>query len=76
MTVNEFIKLLENEFEDVEPGMLSTDMNYRDIPDFSSMHALILIALVDSEFDVLLNGEDLKSVNTIEELFNLVQSRI
>lgn len=76
MTLNEFIKLLEDEFEDVEPGLLSGEMNYREIPDFSSMHALILIALVDSEFDVLLNGEDLKSVNTIEELFNLVQSRI
>jgi acyl carrier protein len=76
MTVNEFIELLENEFEDIESGTLTASMNYRDIPDFSSMHALILIALVDSEFDVLLNGEDLKSVNTIEELFNLVQSRI
>lgn len=76
MTVNDFTRLLENEFEDLEPGSLSASMNYRDIPEFSSMHALILIALVDSEFDVLLNGEDLKSVNTIEELFNLVQSRI
>lgn len=76
MTVVEFTRLLEKEFEDIEEGTLIPSMNYREIPEFSSMHALILIALIDSEFDVLLNGEDLRSVNTIEELFNLVTERL
>lgn len=76
MTVVEFTRLLEKEFEDIEEGTLIPSMNYREIPEFSSMHALILIALIDSEFDVLLNGEDLRSVNTIEELFNLVTKRL
>lgn len=76
MTVVEFTRLLEKEFEDIEEGTLLPSMNYREIPEFSSMHALILIALIDSEFDVLLNGEDLRSVNTIDELFNLVTKRL
>jgi acyl carrier protein len=75
MTVEEFTRRLEMEFEDLEPGTLIPEMNYRDIPEFSSMHALILIALIDSEYDVLLNGEDLKSVNTISELFYLIQTK-
>jgi acyl carrier protein len=75
MTVEEFTRRLEMEFEDLEPGTLIPEMNYRDIPEFSSMHALILIAFIDSEYDVLLNGEDLKSVNTISELFNLIQTK-
>jgi acyl carrier protein len=75
MTVEEFTRRLEMEFEDLEPGTLIPEMNYRDIPEFSSMHALILIAFIDSEYDVLLNGEDLKSVNTISELFYLIQTK-
>lgn len=40
------------------------------------MHALIIIALIDSEYDVLLKGDDLKETKTIQDLFNLVQSKL
>ena len=46
-TIEEFTKGLEVEFEDVEPGTLSPDMNYKNIKGWSSMHALIIIAFVD-----------------------------
>jgi len=76
ITLEEFTRLIEAEFEDIESNSLSPDMNYREIPDFSSMHALILIALIDNEFDILLNGQDLKSTVTIRELYILVSNRI
>lgn len=72
MEVIEFVRKLENEFEELEKGTLSPEMNIKDIPDFSSMHALILIAFVDSEFDIILTGDDLKSVQTIQELYDLI----
>ena len=75
MDVLEFTYLLEKEFDELEEGTLIPSMNYKDIPNFSSMHALILIAFVDSTFDVILTGEDLKSVATIEELYNLILTK-
>lgn len=75
MDVQEFTYLLEKEFDELEEGTLIPSMNYKDIPNFSSMHALILIAFVDSEFDVILTGDDLKSVATIEELYNLIRTK-
>jgi acyl carrier protein len=39
------------------------------------MHALILIALVDNHFDVLLTGEELRGLDTIQDLFNLLESK-
>lgn len=72
----ESYKEIENEFEELEKGTLTPQTNYREIKDWSSMHALIIIALIDSEYDVLLKGDDLKETQTIQDLFNLVQSKL
>lgn len=76
MDLEKFIKLLEEELDDIPKGNLQANTNYRDVEGFSSMHALIIIACIDNEFDVLLKGNELKETNTIEELYNLVQSKL
>lgn len=76
MEINEFVALIESEFEEVQPGTLTAETSIKDIEGWSSMHALILIALVDNHFDVLLTGAEMKDLTTIEELFNLVQSKL
>ena len=74
--INEFIRLLEAEFEDVAPGTLTPELHYRTMDTFSSMHALIIIAFTDHQFDVLLTGQDLRQTNTIQELYNLIGEKI
>lgn len=76
MTIEEFTTKLAAEFEDTDTSALTPDTNFREMPDWSSMHALIIVAFVDSEFDVLLKGEDLHGTNTIRDLYNLVKSKI
>lgn len=75
MNLEEFTRALESEFEDVEPGTISPDTNYRDIPGFSSMYALIIIAFIDNEFDILLSGEELKNANTVRDLHTIITSK-
>jgi acyl carrier protein len=75
VTLEEFTRLLEKEFDDIEPNSLSPQTNYRNIPNFSSMHALIIIAFIDNKFDILLSGEELKNTEAIEDLYNLVKSK-
>jgi acyl carrier protein len=72
MNIEEFTQKLEAEFEEVEPGTLTPDTNYKSIKGWSSMHALIIIAFVDAQFDTILNGADLKSASTIRDLYNIV----
>ena len=76
MQITEFITRLETEFDDVPKGTLTAQTGIRDIPEWSSMHALIIIALIDTEYGVTLNGEDLRSASTIRDLFNIVSSRV
>ena len=75
VTIEEFIRKLEEEFEDIERGVLQPSTDFRTIEDWGSMHALIIIALIDTEYDVTLTGADMRSVTTIQELFDLVKSK-
>lgn len=75
ISIEEFTKNLEAEFEEIAPGTVTPDTNYRDIKGWSSMYALIIIAFVDTNFDVSLNANDLKSSQTIRDLYNIVLAK-
>mgnify|MGYP001608175504 CR=1 FL=1 len=75
MNVEEFTKKLESEFDYLEPGSIQPDTDYRTIKGWSSMHALIIIAFVDINFDITLNGTELKNTQTIRDLYNLIQQK-
>lgn len=74
--INEFINLLEKEFDDLPPGTLKPNTNYRDIPNWSSMHALIIIAFADANFNVELTATDLRNTQTIQDLYNTIQNKL
>ena len=75
MEIQDFIDKLEAEFEDVEKGTLTAQTSYREIQGWDSMHALIIIALIDTEYDVTLTGEDLVKSETIEDIFSIIQQK-
>jgi acyl carrier protein len=76
ITVEEFARQLESEFEEAEPGSITPQTTYRSIKGWSSMHALIIIAFVDANFDILLTGADLKSAETIDDLYTIIKEKI
>ncbi|MCW3086366.1 MAG: acyl carrier protein [Bacteroidetes bacterium] len=76
MNIDDFIKKVENEIDEITPGVLKPDTNFRDIAEWSSMHALILIALIDADYNVTITGEDLRNSKTMNDLFNIVKSRV
>ena len=76
MEINDFIKKLEAEFEEVKPGSVKPETSFRDLEGWSSMHALIIIALIDTEYEVTLNGDDLRTASTVNDLFTIVKNKI
>lgn len=76
ITLEEFTKGLESEFEDLEPGTLTPDTEFRKIKGWSSMHALIIIAYVDANCNALLNGTDLKAANSISDLYKITLEKL
>jgi len=74
MTIDNLIYHLESEFTQIPKGILNAESTYKDIINLTSINALILIALIDSAYDVLLTAEDIKLSNTIKDLFEIVKN--
>lgn len=75
MDLEKFVKQIEQEIEELEPNSLTADQDYRQLDQWSSMYALIIIAFITVEYDVTLTAQDLKSTHTVRDLFELVKSR-
>jgi len=72
MDINEFIQKLQGEFEDIPAGFLKPETKITDIEGWGSMHALIVIALIDTDYDVTLKGDELRKVQSVQELYDMV----
>ena len=75
MTLNEFIKKFAEEFNETPMSDFTADTKYRQLDEWSSLSGLSIISMIDEEFDKQITGADLRSVLTIEELYNLVKSK-
>lgn len=75
MEIKEFIENFADQFEDTELSEFKAETIFRDLDEWSSLIALSIIAMVDEEYDVTLNGDDMKAATTIQDLFNIVKSK-
>lgn len=75
MNVNEFIKLFEDEFEDATPEELQPDVEFKDLDDWSSLSALSVIAIADQEFGVIIKADEIRGVDTFQDLYDLILSK-
>lgn len=72
MEIKEFISKLGDVFEETDLSTLSPETNFRELEDWSSLAALSLIAFADEEFDKEISGADIRSAQTIQDLYNLI----
>lgn len=70
-----FVTKLEAEFEELQPGTLKPETEFRKLESWTSMHALIVIAFIDNEYNVLLKPEEMKNTQTIKDLYDIVASK-
>ena len=75
MTLEEFIKLFAAEFDNTAEDVFTAKTNYKSLDEWSSLVALSIISMVDEEFDKRLTGADLRSMDAIEDLYNLILTK-
>ena len=75
MTLDEFVKAFAAEFDDTPEEQFTPATNYRELDEWGSLVALSIISMVDDEMDKRVTGADLRNCTTIEELYNLVESK-
>ena len=75
MNLEEFVKIFAAEFEETAIELFTPKTVYKELDEWSSLTVLSIIAIVDEEFEKSISGADLRACNTIEDLYNLVQSK-
>jgi acyl carrier protein len=73
--MEEFIENFADQFDETDASVFAADTKFKTIAEWSSLSALSIIAMVDEEYDVEINGQDIRSCDTIADLFNLVNER-
>jgi len=75
MTQGEFLEMFASQFEETDPSTIQLDSNFRELEEWSSMMALIIIAMVDEEYGVTLTGDDIRSSTTAEDIYKIVSAK-
>jgi acyl carrier protein len=75
MNQEEFIRLFAEQFDDTDPAEITADTEFRQLEEWDSMVALMVIAMVDEEYNVKISGEDIRSSTTLADLMQIVESK-
>jgi len=73
MDLQEFIGKFAEQFDETDASEFKADTEFRKLEEWTSMTALMIIAMVDDEYEVVIKGEDVRKSKTIEDLFNVVK---
>jgi len=76
MELKDFIEKFAEQCDDVDVNTLSAETKFREIEGYTSLVALLIITMIDEEYNVTVTGDDMKKQVTIGDLFNLVTSRL
>jgi acyl carrier protein len=74
MSLSTFIHNFQNQLEDQQE--IQADTEFKKLKSWDSMTALLVITMIDDEYGVGVSGDDIRKVNTVEELYNNVLSKI
>lgn len=76
MNLEQFIENFADLFDETDPDTINATTQFKDVEEWSSLVALSVIAMIDEEYDVEFKGDDIRGSNTVEDLYNIVKSRV
>ena len=74
-TLDEFVALFAEQFDDTDASEIKADTVFHDLDEWSSLIGLSVIAMIDEEFEVAVNANDMVSSVTVEDLYKKVQAK-
>lgn len=76
MDIKDFIANFAEQFDETDVNEFKPETVFHDLEEYSSLVALSIIAMINEEYDVTLKGDDMSAAVTIEDLFNIVKSKM
>jgi len=75
MTLDEFVTAFAEEFDETPLDQFTPSTEFKGLKEWGSLTALSIIAMVDEQMEKRITGSDIRSSNTIEDLYNLAMAK-
>ena len=75
MELEEFIVAFAEQFDETESSEITADCEFQDLDEWSSLTGMGVIAMVKTQFGKTITSKEIRSCNTVEELFNIVKDK-
>lgn len=75
MDRNEFLANFAEQFEDTDPNDIQFGTKFHELEEWSSLIGMMLIAMAKVSYGKVISGEELKKCVTVEDVYNLINSK-
>lgn len=75
MKLEKFIEDFGNQFDDTDASEIQLKTEFKELDEWSSLTTLSVIAMVKTEYGRTITGAEIRSCDTVEDLFKLVESK-
>jgi acyl carrier protein len=75
MELQDFIKKFADQFDSTDPDEITASTRYQELEEWSSLTILVIITFVTTEYGKAVTGAELRSCETVEDLYNLIASK-
>ena len=75
MNKNEFLNHFKEALELESENEISLGDSFKELAEWDSLAHLSLIAMLDEEYELELEGEDFDDIDTVEDLYLFVKSK-
>jgi acyl carrier protein len=75
MNKEEFIAAFAEQFDDTDASDIKSETKFQELEDWSSLTAMSVIAMVRTQFNKAITTKEIRSCETVDDLFNLVSAK-
>lgn len=75
MDIKQFTTQFAQQFEETDPSEFTAKTIFKELEEWTSLQALLIIGFVDETYNVKISGEDISKAMRISDLFELIKSR-
>lgn len=75
MELEKFIAAFADEFEETDASEITADCEFHELEEWSSLTGMGIIAMVKSQYGKTITGKEIRSCETVLDLYNLVKNK-
>lgn len=75
MNLHEFTMGFAEQFDETDVSEINANTVYQDLEEWSSLTVMTIIAFVKTTYNKTITGQEIRSCQTVKELFELIQQK-